>query len=71
MDSEDQTGAASSIKTQIGENDVGDTGGSLDEGEMGKQCEEVSQSDRRDQEDSELDNSISCRERDRLKMSKL
>ena len=50
-------------------NNVGESRGSLEEGEEGetvKQYEEVSQSDREDQEDSGQDSSISCREIDSL-----
>ena len=73
-ESNEPTGFRSSVlkavKSWIGGKEVGDSGcgGSQDEGEIVQQCEEVSQSERGDQEDSGLDNSISCRERDRLKM---
>ena len=40
-----------------------------DERDVSTQCEEVSQSERGDQEDSGPDDSICCSERDRLKMS--
>ena len=74
-ESNEPTGFRSSVlkavKNWIGGKEVGDSGcgGSQDEGEIVQQCEEVSQPERRDEEDSGLDNSISSRERDRQKMS--